>query len=102
MITHITVAGYPIAAYPMHLYVTRDVCNNVLLLTYIIINLTTSLFKDNCTLTELDIGGNSIGDDGILIVCKGMRRNSVMKELRLKKCGISVKGKKTSCEFVIQ
>ena len=47
---------------------------------------------DNCTLMELDVGGNSIGDDGILLICEGLRRNSVMKELWMEKCGISVKG----------
>ena len=44
------------------------------------------------TLQVLDIGKNDIGDLGMAMVLETLQDNESLIELRLEKCGLSVKG----------
>lgn len=48
---------------------------------------------------ELDVGGNSFGDDGILHICEGLKGNDVINELKVQKCEMSGKGTYFTTEF---
>jgi len=51
--------------------------------------------KEDCILRVLSIHNNPIGDEGISLIIKGIQQNtySALTELRVQKCGLSVKGK---------
>ncbi|XP_065888158.1 protein NLRC3-like isoform X3 [Dysidea avara] len=49
-------------------------------------------FLKNCNLQVLNIGGNSIGDDGISVMMDGLQYNKTLTELHVYNCGISAKG----------
>jgi len=46
----------------------------------------------NSNLQVLNIGGNSIGDDGISVMMDGLQHNKTFTELYVDKCGLSAKG----------
>jgi len=48
--------------------------------------------KENCTLQILNIGGNTIGDDGMAMVIEGLLNNRTITELWLWRCGLTIKG----------
>ena len=43
-------------------------------------------------LQELDIGGNDIGDDGILEISKALQHNKSLTKLNVQECRLSAKG----------
>ena len=47
---------------------------------------------ENKTLQHLNIGGNTIGDDGVRHVAEGLRQNDILTELVLYACEITAKG----------
>ena len=50
------------------------------------------MLMENKTLTHLDIGGNTISDDGVRHVTEGLQQNNTLTELWLYDCEISVQG----------
>ena len=48
--------------------------------------------KNNSTLTILSMVGNSISNDGILQLMKGLLQNSTLTKLYMTDCGLSAKG----------
>ena len=50
------------------------------------------LLKVNNSLQELDVGYNSIGDDGISLVADGLQCNNTLTKLEVQECEFSVKG----------
>ena len=50
------------------------------------------LLKVNNSLQKLDMYGNMIGDDGMLLIVDGLQCNSTLTRLDVMKCGLSVKG----------
>ena len=50
------------------------------------------LLKVNNSLQELDMYGNEIGDDGILLVADGLQCNNTLTILNVGRCGLSVEG----------
>ena len=46
----------------------------------------------NCSLQVLNVGRNSIGDDGISVMMNGLQHNKTLTELYVYKCGLSAKG----------
>ena len=46
----------------------------------------------NRTLKHLNIGGNTIQDDGVGDIMEGLQHNDTLIELLLQSCKISVKG----------
>lgn len=52
------------------------------------------------TLEALDVGGNSIGDEGVSLLIKGLKDNKVLGYLGVDDCQLSVKGQKIQvCAF---
>ena len=51
----------------------------------------TELLMANCTLEALHIGGNDIGDEGIIIIARVLNKTNISK-LYVSKCGISLVG----------
>jgi len=54
-------------------------------------NFVSRLLK-NSNLQVLNIGGNSIGDDGILVMMDGLQHNKTLTELDVHNCRLSAKG----------
>ncbi|XP_063049926.1 NACHT, LRR and PYD domains-containing protein 3-like, partial [Engraulis encrasicolus] len=55
--------------------------------------LATILCKDSSKLRHLDLSDNHIGDDGLQLLCSGLRsRNCVLEALRLSDCGVTGEG----------
>ena len=50
------------------------------------------LLKVNNSLQELDVGHNSIGDNGMSSVADGLQYNKTLTKLNIQECGLSVKG----------
>lgn len=50
------------------------------------------LMKVSNSLQELIMGSNDIGDDGIAVIAEGLKYNTTLKKLSVRKCGFSVKG----------
>ena len=50
------------------------------------------LLVGNCTLQELDVSYNDIGDDGISVIVEQLHHNTTLTELHVSECGLSVKG----------
>ena len=50
------------------------------------------LLKVNNSLQELDMYGNSIGDDGVSAVADGLQCNNTLTKLDVRGCRFSVKG----------
>jgi len=48
----------------------------------------------NSNLQVLDIGRNSIGDDGISVMMDGLQHSKTLNELDVQYCGLSAKGTK--------
>ena len=46
----------------------------------------------NSDLQILNIGENSIGDDGISVMMDGLQHNKTLTELHVHNCGLSAKG----------
>ena len=44
------------------------------------------------TLQELNIGGNNIGDDGIVVISEALQHNKSVTILKIEQCGLSPKG----------
>ena len=51
-----------------------------------------NLLKVTTTLKVIKIDGNHIGDDGIFLVCEGLKENHTLTSLTARQCGFSVKG----------
>ena len=47
---------------------------------------------ENKTLQHLNIGSNTIGDDGVRHVAEGLCQNDILTELVLRYCEITAKG----------
>ena len=50
------------------------------------------LLMRNCTLQELNVGFNTIGDDGISVIVEQLQKITSLTELVVMECGLSVKG----------
>ena len=50
------------------------------------------LLKTNNSLQELIMSCNEIGDDGMAEIAEGLKYNTALTELSVRKCGFSVKG----------
>ena len=50
--------------------------------------------KGNCILRVLDVQDNSIGDNGLSLIVKGIQQNTstTLRELSVQKCELSVQG----------
>ena len=66
--------------------------------TIIIVMITTGaiavgkILMGNCTLQELDVSSNLIGDDGISVIVEQLQHITTLTELIVIDCGLSVKG----------
>ena len=54
--------------------------------------MSTVLITDNAALRELNVSGNDIGDNGILVITEGLQSNKTLKRLNVSNCEFSVKG----------
>lgn len=72
---------------------TNKFCNSVAksLITTGVIAVGTILMG-NCTLQELNVSSNSIGDDGISVIVEQLQHITTLTKLSVLKCGLSVKG----------
>ena len=52
----------------------------------------TVTIADIASLRVLDVGGNPIGDDGMLLLSSTLQYNTILTELMVSDCGLSVKG----------
>ena len=50
------------------------------------------LLKVNCSLQELYLRDNNIGDEGISLIADGLKYNNTLTKLYVGKCGFSVEG----------
>jgi len=50
------------------------------------------LLMGNYTLQELNVSGNNIGDDGILVIVQQLQHITTLTKLNVMECGLSVKG----------
>ena len=50
------------------------------------------LLVGNCTLQELNVSYNDIGDDGISVIVEQLQHNTTLTKLNVRYCGLSVKG----------
>ena len=50
------------------------------------------LLVDNYNLQELNVGGNSICDDGVSAIVQQLQHNITLTKLYITRCGLSVKG----------
>ena len=48
------------------------------------------MLSENCTLTTFSLFQNSIGEDGLTYICKGLSRNTALIELNLSACSVSI------------
>ena len=55
--------------------------------------MSTVIITDNAALRELNVSGNDIGDNGILVITEGLQSNKTLKRLNVSNCEFSVKGK---------
>ena len=51
------------------------------------------LLMRNCTLQVLHVSYNTITDDGISVIVEHMQNITTLTNLRVSKCGLSVKGR---------
>ena len=54
--------------------------------------MSTVIITGSATLRVLDISANDIGDDGMVILSEALQHNKSLINLRVMKCGLSVKG----------
>ena len=50
------------------------------------------LLVGNCTLQELNVSSNDIGDDGISVIVEQLQHITTLTKLYVRRCGLSVKG----------
>ena len=50
------------------------------------------ILMGNCTLQELNVSCNTIGDDGISVIVEQLQHITTLTELVVIECGLSVKG----------
>ena len=50
------------------------------------------LLVRNCTLQELTVNANNIGDDGISVIVEQLQHITTLTKLHVEECGLSVKG----------
>ena len=68
------------------------------MVTYIIVMIITGavavskLLVGNCTLQELNVNDNIIGDDGISVIVEQLQHITTLTVLNVGYCGLSVKG----------
>ena len=78
---------------------TFHIANMVTIVIYIIIIMITTgatavskLLMYNNTLQRLDVGDNTIGDDGLSVIVEQLHHITTLTRLDVKECGLSVKG----------
>ena len=78
---------------------TFHIANMVTIVIYIIIIMITTgatavskLLMYNNTLQKLDVGGNTIGDDGLSVIVEQLHHITTLTWLNVIECGLSVKG----------
>jgi len=54
--------------------------------------MSTVIITGRTTLRKLDVFGNKIGDNGILVITEGLQSNETLAKLNVSVCGLSVKG----------
>jgi len=54
--------------------------------------MSTVIITGSATLRVLNVSSNDIGDDGMAIISETLQHNKSLTELRVAKCGLSVKG----------
>ena len=50
------------------------------------------LLVGNCTLQELNVSFNDIGDDGISVIVEQLQHITTLTELDVRRCGLFMKG----------
>ena len=49
-------------------------------------------FLKHCSLQVFNIGGNLIGDDGIMSIMEGVEQNKTLTKLMVHRCGLTARG----------
>ena len=55
------------------------------------------IITDSTSLKSLGFSNNPIGDDGILLISSQLKQNTILTELSVAECRLSVKGKPMCC-----